>query len=198
MKSKSRVAILIPGIFDYGWSMSRMKQALESAGFTAHYIHLRYNSGWRGMEHLSRQLQNRVEEFTEVGGSCALVGFSMGGIVARHYLQMLGGLERVHKFIAISSPHYGSYWASLLPYLGGRQLRIGSKFLADLNRDIEMLSPTAPVCIWTRYDITIVPHTSALLPIGRNYQVPVKLHRWMPSDPGVISLVGEELDDALR
>lgn len=196
MKSKSRVAILVPGIFDYGWSMVRMKQALEAAGFSAHYIHLQYNSGWHGMEHLSRQLQSRVEELTGEGGSCSLVGFSMGGIVARHYLQMLGGLERVHKFISISSPHYGSYWAHLLPYLGGRQLRTGSKFLANLNRDIEVLTPTTPVSIWTPYDVTIVPHTSALLPIGRHYEVPVKLHRWMPSDPRVIDLVGGELDDA--
>ncbi len=178
--------------------MQRMKQALESAGFTAHYIHLKYNSGWHGMEHLSEQLQSRVDELSEEGSSCALVGFSMGGIVARHYLQMLGGLERVHKFIAISSPHYGSYWAHLLPYLGGRQLRIGSEFLANLNRDVEMLAPTNPVSIWTPYDITIVPRTSALLPIGRNYEVPVKFHRWMPSDPRVIALVGEELAGTLK
>mgnify|MGYP000492013713 CR=1 FL=1 len=178
--------------------MVRMQRSLASAGFSAHYIHLKYNSGWHGMEHLSRQLQGRVEALVDAGSTCALVGFSMGGIVARHYLQALGGLDRVHKFIAISSPHFGSYWAHLLPYRGGRQLRVGSGFLADLNRGVEMLSPTAPVCMWTKYDVTIVPHSSALLPIGASYQVPVLLHRWMPSDDKVISLVGEELAAALK
>lgn len=198
MKNKSRTAILIPGIFDHGRSMLRMKQALESAGFTAHYVHLQYNSGWHGMEHLSRQLKNQVDSLTEAGCTYSLVGFSMGGIVARHYLQMLEGLERVHKLITISSPHYGSYWANFLPYRGGRELRIGSDFLNALNENVQSLAAVSPVSIWTPYDITIVPHTSSRLPIGKAYKFPVKLHRWMPLDQAVISAVAAELTEALK
>ncbi|AMX03611.1 esterase/lipase family protein [Microbulbifer thermotolerans] len=197
MTPKSRTVLLIPGIFDYGWSMRRMEQMLNEAGFSAHYIHLKYNSGWHGLEHLSEQLQRSVETLADKGHTCALVGFSMGGIVARYYLQSMGGLERVYKFIAISSPHFGSFWANFLPYKGGRQLRIGSQFLEQLNNDMESLSCTAPVSIWTKYDITILPHSSALLPIGTSYEVPVKLHRWMPSDARVIDLVNRELRSAL-
>ncbi|MFC6633395.1 esterase/lipase family protein [Microbulbifer taiwanensis] len=198
MPEKSRTVLLIPGIFDYGWSMQRMQKSLASAGFTAHYIHLKYNSGWHGMEHLSQQLKEQSETHCGKESTCALVGFSMGGIVARHYLQSLGGLARVHKFISISSPHFGSFWANLLPYRGGRQLGIGSRFLAELNREIDSLACTEPVSIWTPYDATIVPHSSALLPIGRHYQFPVKLHRWMPEDRAVIATVSAELSDALR
>ncbi|WP_323846522.1 lipase [Microbulbifer magnicolonia] len=197
MKAKSKVVLLIPGIFDRGHSMLLMQQALKDAGFSAHYIHLHYNSGWRGMEYLSLQLKSQVDALADRGATCALVGFSMGGIVARQYLQMLGGIERVHKFISISSPHYGSLWAGFLPYKGGRQLRIGSDFLKTLNSDIHCLSCTAPVSIWTRYDITIVPHTSSRLPIGACYEFPVKLHRWMPLDREVIAAVQAELELAL-
>ncbi|SHF91170.1 triacylglycerol lipase [Microbulbifer donghaiensis] len=193
MKAQSDVALLIPGIFDRGHSMLLMQQALKDAGFSAHYIHLRYNSGWHGMEHLSLQLKHQVDALVAKHETCAIVGFSMGGIVARHYLQVLGGIERVHKFISISSPHFGSLWAGFLPYKGGRQLRIGSDFLNALNSDVQCLSCTAPVSIWTRYDITIVPHTSSRLPIGEYYEFPVKLHRWMPFDREVIAAVTGEL-----
>lgn len=198
MTSKSRVALLIPGIFDRGGSMHEMKDALEMHGFTAHYLHLQFNSGWRGMEFLSHQLRSQVDALAREGQTCALVGFSMGGIVARHYLQTLGGLPRVHKFISLSSPHYGSYWANFLPYRGGRQLSVGSKFLQHLNEDVHSLAPTDPVSLWTPYDVTIVPNTSSRLPLGATYQVPVKLHRWVPLDKRVIDIVIAELEGALR
>lgn len=197
MIRKSNVVLLVPGIFDLGFSMKRMKAALDSAGFAAHYIHLEYNSGWYGMEFLSHQLGSQVEALAEPGESLALVGFSMGGIVARHYLQHLGGLGRVHKFISMASPHFGSYWANCLPYRGGRQLGVGSSFLAKMNEEVHSLAPVEPVSIWTPYDLTIVPHRSALLPLGRSYEVPVALHRWVPVDRRVISLVTDELSSAL-
>lgn len=195
---KSRVAILIPGIFDRGKSMLRMQHALGEAGFVARTIKLKTNSGWYGMEPMARQLRDLVEEINGSGETCALVGFSMGGIVARYYLQRLGGAERVHKFIALSSPHFGSLWAHLLPYKGGRQLRIGSEFLDNLNRDAQVLEGVAPVSIWTPYDATIVPHTSSRLPVGNTYQVPVSLHRWVPQNPAVIKIVRNELTEALE
>ncbi|WP_171018963.1 esterase/lipase family protein [Microbulbifer harenosus] len=190
---KGRVAILIPGIFDRGKSMLRMQRALGQAGFTAHTIKLKANSGWYGMEPMALQLRDLVAEVTGNGETCALVGFSMGGIVARYYLQRLGGTANVHKFIALSSPHFGSLWAHLLPYKGGRQLRIGSEFLSNLNRDAAVLEDAAPVSIWTPYDATIVPNSSSRLPFGRAYQVSVSLHRWVPQNPEVIDIVVAEL-----
>ncbi|MCW8127393.1 esterase/lipase family protein [Microbulbifer halophilus] len=197
MKTPSRVALLIPGIFDRGWSMHRMQRALDAAGFHAHYLHLKYNSGWYGMEFLSYQLKSQLDALVDKDSTCALVGFSMGGIVARHYLQARGGLDRVHKFVSLSSPHYGSLWAGLLPYSGGRQLRTGSGFLKKLNDGVHSLAPTDPVSIWTRYDITILPHTSSRLPLGAAYEVPVALHRWVPLDERVIDIVVDELGAGL-
>lgn len=197
MSNKGKTVLLIPGIFDRGRSMHRMERVLDAAGFRAHYLHLQYNSGWYGMEFLSNQLKTQVDALIDEGSTCALVGFSMGGIVARHYLQVRGGLERVHKFISLSSPHYGSLWASFLPYSGGRQLRVGSDFLKKLNRDVHSLAPTAPASVWTRYDITILPHTSSRLPLGATYEVPVALHRLVPLDRRVIAIVSKELSAGL-
>ena len=197
MKHKSRVVVLIPGIFDYGRSMHKMADVLNQQGFAAHYIRLRPNTGWHGMESLALQLRDLVDSVAEADHTCSLVGFSMGGIVARYYLQRLGGVSRVHKFIALSSPHFGSFWANFLPYKGGAQLRIGSEFLAELNRETAMLESTAPVSISTPYDFTIVPQSSAHLPLGAVYQVPVPLHRWVPLNREVITLVTNELEQAL-
>lgn len=198
MKQRSRVVILIPGIFDYGKSMHRMADALIAQGFDAHYIRLRPNTGWHGMEALAVQLRDLIESVAQAEQTCSLVGFSMGGIVARYYLQRMGGVARVHKFISLSSPHFGSFWANFLPYKGGSQLRVGSEFLTELNRETELLESTAPVSIWTPYDFTILPQTSSRLPLGAGYEVPVPLHRWVPLNAEVIDLVTAELEGALE
>lgn len=188
---------MVPGIFDRGKSMHRLQDALAEAGFTAHYIRLKPNSGWHGLEPLAEQLHDLVEATTARGSTCSLVGFSMGGIVARYYLQKMGGGAKVHKFVSLSSPHFGSFWANFLPYKGARQLRIGSEFLAGLNRDLAGLEGTSPVSLWTPYDFTIVPYTSSRLPLGKVYQIPVTLHRWVPLDRAVIDIVIAELESAL-
>ncbi|MFA0809820.1 lipase family alpha/beta hydrolase [Microbulbifer epialgicus] len=193
MSYKSHTVLLIPGIFDRGSSLLRMQRALAEEGFDAHYIHLRYNSGWHGMEHLSSQLMAKIEKLVKKETTCTLVGFSMGGIVARYYLQAMSGINRVHKFISIASPHYGSYWAHFLPYKGGKQLRVGSEFLRGLNQSVRVLEATEPVSIWTKYDVTIMPHSSAKLEIGTSYEVPVILHRLMPMSSKVISLLKKEV-----
>ncbi|WP_178378225.1 hypothetical protein [Chroogloeocystis siderophila] len=37
----------------------------------------------------------------------------MGGLAGRHYLQCLGGVNRVQRFISISTPHRGMWTAYL-------------------------------------------------------------------------------------
>ncbi|QFT56728.1 alpha/beta fold hydrolase [Microbulbifer sp. THAF38] len=198
MRQKSHTVLLIPGIFDRGNALLRMQRALAETGFDAHYIHLRYNSGWHGMEHLSAQLMAKMEKILNEEETCTLVGFSMGGIVARYYLQAMSGISRVHKFISIASPHHGSYWANFLPYKGGQQLRIGSDFLNSLNSSMHLLEETDPVSIWTKYDITIMPHSSAQLGVGISYEVPVILHRLMPMSSKVISLMKNEVITGMK
>ena len=68
-----------------------------------------------------------------------LVGFSMGGIVSRYYIQRLGGIERVQRYVNISAPNNGTWTAYLLSRLGCVQMRPESEFLRDLNRDCQML-----------------------------------------------------------
>ena len=92
-----------------------------------------------GLEKLAEQLKAFVDERIEPEQRFDLVGYSMGGLVSRYYLQRLGGLRRVRRFITLAAPHNGSYMAYLLPNRGGEQMRPGSAFIEDLNRDVVML-----------------------------------------------------------
>lgn len=67
------------------------------------------------------------------GGRIDLVCHSLGGLVARVYLQELGGARRVDRCITLGTPHrgtYGSYWVWSRV---GRELRPDSSLLSRLQ-----------------------------------------------------------------
>ena len=117
----------------------------------------------------------------------------MGGIISRYYVQRLGGINRVQRFITISSPHNGTVvaYASLRP--GCVQMRPYSSFLKDLNRDVGMLKQLNFTSMWTPYDLMIVPANSSQMPIGTEVIVPSRLHPWMLTDARCLAAVASAL-----
>lgn len=65
-----------------------------------------------------------------------VVAHSLGGLVARYYVQVLAGDERVHTLVTLGTPHEGTRLAHLVPrvvpYRLVASLRPGSPLLAEL------------------------------------------------------------------
>lgn len=68
------------------------------------------------------------------GGRIDLVGHSLGGLVARAYLQELGGARRVDRCVTLGTPHRGTYNAYWLTSRVARELRPDSAILARLEK----------------------------------------------------------------
>lgn len=187
--------VLVPGIFDSPVIFRSMSGFLHERGWTPLTPRLSPNDGSDGLEKLAEQLKAFVDERIEPEQRFDLVGYSMGGLVSRYYLQRLGGLRRVRRFITLAAPHNGSYMAYLLPNRGGEQMRPGSAFIEDLNRDVVMLEQVDFVSLWTPWDLSIVPARSSVLPVGRDLQVAVAAHPLMVlsrrSQQEVVRLLGE-------
>jgi triacylglycerol lipase len=67
------------------------------------------------------------------GGRIDLVCHSLGGVVARCWLQELGGARRVDRCITLSSPHKGTYGAYWVAGRVGREMRPDSQILQRLE-----------------------------------------------------------------
>ncbi|MFA5983122.1 MAG: alpha/beta fold hydrolase [Methylococcaceae bacterium] len=190
-----KIVVLVHGFLDQASLFKPMQKGLEQHGFTVLAINLKPCHGQHGIEPLAEQLAEFIQ--AAVAGSeqtIALIGFSMGGLVARYYLQYLNGLSRVYQFISIASPHYGTNSAYLLPLTSCRQMRPNSSFLMQLNATSDSLFPVNPVSLWTPYDLIILPRRNALLKLGSNIKIPVYFHRWMAKDARVISVILDILD----
>ncbi|MHB8418616.1 MAG: esterase/lipase family protein [Myxococcales bacterium] len=88
--------------------------------------------GGRGIEAAAVGLRDFLR--TEVrGGRIDLVCHSLGGLVARLYLQELKGARRVDRCITLGTPHQGTYNAYWLTSRVARELRPDSPLLARLE-----------------------------------------------------------------
>jgi triacylglycerol lipase len=184
---------LVPGFLDSSRAFGRMAMVLSLAGFHPIALDVSPSTGVDGIDVLAGRLSTRINAMLAPGERFSLIGHSMGGLIARYYLQRLGGLARVRRFVSLSSPHRGTALARLLPNAAARQMRPGSRFLCDLNNDVHVLAVTDPVSVWTPFDLMILPAKNCQLPVGRSVQIPVLLHPWMTRDPRVIGLVREIL-----
>lgn len=63
-----------------------------------------------------------------------LVGHSLGGLLARWYVEELGGAERVSGLVTLATPHGGTERARAAPGSLGAALRPGSAVLRRLGR----------------------------------------------------------------
>jgi triacylglycerol lipase len=175
-----------------------MQGLLEQQGWMVFGLDLVPANGDRGLDQLAQQLAEFVEAQILIGKRFDLVGFSMGGLVSRYYVQRLGGLDRIDRLITIASPHNGTVLAYLSQRPGCVQMRPNSRFLMELNQDVAQLARLNFTSIWTPNDLMILPATSSILPIGRNVKVQVPLHAWMVTNASAIAAVTAALEEPLR
>ncbi|MBD1909611.1 alpha/beta fold hydrolase [Leptolyngbya sp. FACHB-8] len=189
--------LLIHGIDDTATLFSTMAPYLEARGWQTHSLDLIPNDGTYGLEVLAQQVANYVNCTFTPDQPFDLVGFSMGGIISRYYLQRLGGHQRVERFVTIASPNQGTWTAYLRWNRGASQMRPDSAFLNDLNQDVaETLGCINVTSIWTPLDAMILPPQSSQLPVGNEVVVNVAAHAWMVTDLRVMNQVAIALSDA--
>ena len=196
--------LVVHGIWDSEERIGTLTQGLIERGLPqTRAFTFRPRDGSAPLSTLGQQLQREVSLLKDAyaASQVDLVGFSMGALVSRYYLQRLGGADHVRRYVSISGPHHGTLMAYGLPLDGVRDMRPGSSFLRELERHEQ--GATQPAhnvethVIYTPFDLTIVPARSSELPGARTTQTfPVPLHRWMIKDPRVLDHVAALLASA--
>ena len=185
--------LLVHGINDTGAIFEKMAPYLTQLGWSVYDLDLIPSNGDLGLEQLGQQVANYVATKFPPEQPFDLVGFSMGGIVSRYYIQRLGGINRVQRFITLASPHNGTWMAYLSERPGCIQMRPDSTFLHQLNQDAVMLEQLNFTSIWTPFDLMIVPANSSQMPVGQDVQVPALTHSWMLTDVRSLEAVAAAL-----
>jgi triacylglycerol lipase len=190
--------LLIHGIYDTTKVFNKMAAYLSNLGWQVHSINLTPNNGSAKLSVLAAQVATYISNTFDRGEQIDLIGFSMGGLVTRYYLQRLNGVDRVRRYINISAPNRGTIVAYALSSEGVVEMRPKSKFLRNLNSDVkEVLTKINCTFIWTPLDLMILPADSTKLNFGREIEIPVWRHDLVLTDDRVLVTVTKALSQPL-
>lgn len=154
-------------VFVHGLGANRsgflpLQTYLRAHGHARQYA-FRYRSSG-SLEGLALRLKREVDAHVR-GGRIDVVAHSMGGLVARLWIQALGGHRRVDRLVTLATPHHGSHAATFIPTPLVRQLLPDGPFLRHLNA----LPPPPRVrvtSIVAGRDLLVQPVDSARCPFG--------------------------------
>jgi pimeloyl-ACP methyl ester carboxylesterase len=145
-------------------------------------------------------LGRHIEEICERTGSARvdIVGHSLGGLIARYYVQRLGGDIRVGTLVTLGTPHSGTRVVPLAnahPIV--RQMRPGSELLDELTRPAPGCR-THFVSFWSDLDHLMDPLETACVDhpdlMVQNVRVSGIGHLALPVHPAVATGIRRALD----
>jgi triacylglycerol lipase len=193
-----RPVVVVHGILDNAKRIDPLVRGLRDLGVgPLAAIDLTPRFRISSLESYASQLKGFVEATLRAhdASELDLVGFSMGALITRLYLQEFAGETRVRRFVSISGPHRGTQLARLAPegkswLTGVRQMQPGSPLLTRLGDDALRLAPTLVHCVYTPFDAVIISPSSAVLRGAASvHRIPVLMHRLMLSDARVRACV---------
>jgi triacylglycerol lipase len=197
MRAAGTPILLIHGFADNRSVFAVLRRALSKRGFGIVYG-LNYSVFTGDIRSAARQLRREVERICEATSAeqVHVVGHSLGGLIARYYVQRLGGDARVHTLVTLGTPHNGTMAAYLLPTSVLRQLRPGSDVVAELAAPSSGCR-TRFVAVWSDLDEFIVPQRHARLDhpdlLVINHQLSDVGHLALPIDPRAVHTVASTL-----
>ena len=109
-----------------------------------------------------------------------ILGFSMGGIIGRYWIQKFNGYKRTRRLISIGSPHKGTLTAQFVPkfpFRGISEMKIKSKFLRELAKNDFVLAEIDCISFFTYWDLMVIPSWWTNLNLGEKISVKVYKHR---------------------
>ncbi len=153
--------LLVHGFVDNRSVFTLLRRALRRRGF-GQVRTLNYSPFTQDVRTAAAALARLVERTCEETGyeRVHVVGHSLGGVVARYYVQRMGGDARVHTAVSLGSPHAGTWAARLLPTPLVRQMQPDSALVRELAEPAPGCR-TRFVAFWSDLDQLMVPKRSA-------------------------------------
>ena len=153
--------LLAHGIIDNHTIFALMRRQLLRRGFSRLHT-FSYSPLTLDVRRTAERMGAEIEAICEETGSDQIhvIGHSLGGLIARYYIQRLGGDQRVHTCVTLGTPHQGTVAARLLPWPLVKQVRPDSELMTELAQSAPECR-TRFVAFYSDVDQLIVPQRRA-------------------------------------
>lgn len=133
-------------------------------------------------------IDSAVKRVTAATGVPALViCHSMGGLAVRAWLRSHQADALVAHVVTIGTPHQGTWLGRLSPTRNGRQMRLASRWLAELAQNEPEARRSRFTCYYSNCDNIVFPTLSATLTGADNRFLPGVAHVALAFDERVMN-----------
>ncbi|MEU1124374.1 alpha/beta fold hydrolase [Streptomyces sp. NPDC005899] len=191
--------VLLHGFIDNRSVFVLLRRFLSRHGWH-HVESLNYSPLTCDVRTAAELLSRHVEEICDRTGrhEVDIVGHSLGGLIARYYVQRLGGDRRVRTLVTLGTPHGGTAVAPLAaahPIV--RQMRTGSGLIQELRHPAPGCR-TRFISFWSELDRVMVPVETACVDHPDLDAVNVRVtgigHLALPVHPAVAAAIRQALE----
>ena len=191
-----RPLVLVHGLWNTPKLFDRFIKQLDQTSSMLFVPHLPHDLGRVGIRELAVDLNCQILNRFGTSESIDILGFSMGGLISRVWLQEFKGHERTIRFFSIGSPHRGTLTAQFVPssyFLGISEMKLGSKLLSSLDNSLNCLKNVQCKSYFCFLDLMVFPGYRATLPIGNAIPLPVITHKGLIRSTKGIKVIVEDL-----
>ncbi len=192
----SRPLVLVHGLWNTPRLFSRLLATLNQPDHLVLAPYLPHQLGRKSIRYLAKELDSQINEKFGFSLPIDILGFSMGGLISRVWLQEMGGFKRTRRFFSIGSPHQGTLTAQIAPafiFAGIAEMKLGSLLIESLNKNPLDLSNIDCRSYFTFWDLMVFPGNRAVLPYGTCVSVPVLTHKDLIKHSRSLSLISKDL-----
>ena len=171
---------MIHGLWNSSSIFSFVTAKLDEIGIEYFAPTLKHSYGMTSIIDLTYTLNELILDKYGLEKELDILGFSMGGIIGRYWIQKFNGYKRTGRFISIGSPHKGTLMAQLLPkypFQGISEMKIKSKFLRELSENDFVLDDIECISFFTYWDLMVFPGWWTNLNFGEKISLKVYKHR---------------------
>lgn len=188
--------VLVHGLLDSPAVFNKLRQALGERRPHLLIPALPLRFGLTPIEQAAELLGGHIQATFGMEQPIDLLGFSIGGVIARSWIQLLEGHQRTRRFISVGSPQQGTLTAQPWPgrvFKGIAGLKWGSGLLERLNSNLDTLHRIECHSFYSAIDLAVLPGWRAVLPIGARTKLPVATHPQLLRDQAAIWPLAQEL-----
>ena len=188
--------ILIHGLWNTSSIFSFITSKLDELGVDYFAPTLNHSFGMTSIVELTNLMDQLILEKYGLQQEIDVLGFSMGGIIGRYWINKFNGYKRTKRFITIGSPHNGTLASQLVPkypFRGISEMKINSSLLRDLANYDYFLNDIDCISFFTYWDLMVFPGWRANLNVGEKISLNIFKHRNLVRNPEAVERIIERL-----
>ena len=188
--------ILIHGLWNTSSIFSFITSKLDEQGVEYFAPTLNHSFGMTSIVELTNLIDQLIVEKYGLEQEIDILGFSMGGIIGRYWINKFNGHKRTKRFITVGSPHNGTLTSQLVPkypFRGISEMKINSSLLRDLAKYDYYLNDIDCISFFTFWDLMVFPGWRAHLNVGEKISLKILKHRNLVRNPAAVERIIERL-----